>query len=512
MDLINKINAVWQKIGIVQRAMLAAVTMTFIAAAVFVTQWAQNPDLGLLYSNLTASEAGMIVEKVSEQGIAYKLKAGGTSVYVPFERIAELRLSLAKEGLPQDSQKGYSIFDNEKIGVSPIVQNVNLKRALQEELAKSIQMIEGVEYARVHIVSTKQSFLRPDDSDTSASVILKLRSGFGLSMTNIAAISHLVAGSVQSLKAENIKVVDNKGRLLSGSSDQAFGTGSGSMHDYKERVEQNLSAKVEQMLASVLGPGRASVRVSAVIDMTSSSIVTEKYDSAGKVPTKEEISKTVEKENTASSSGDNQQPLGNEKTDQTTLTEYLVGKTIEQKTELPGEIVSLAVAAFVDLSPYDQAAADGSETETTTQTGPVMAIADIEEVIRNSLGLKETDALKVVDTKFNRPVQAEEVVDEGPNWQLYMAIAKQGSVGLMVVCALIVLKIFSKGTKTSATELASVNANQIAGANGQMGMLPQGTGQTEQMFVLRQQIANAMQSNPDRAKQLFNSWVNQNGE
>ena len=514
MDLINKINAVWQKIGIVQRAMLVAVTLTFIAAAVFVTQWAQNPDMGLLYSNLNPDEAGMIVEKVSEQGIAYKLKSGGTSVYVPVERIAELRLTMAKEGLPKGSQKGFSIFDDEKIGVSPLVQNVNLKRALQEELAKSIQMIEGVDHARVHIVSTKQTFLRPTNTDTSAAVILKLRAGYGMSMVNIAAISHLVAGSVESLKPENITIVDSQGRLLSSNNEEGIGTGSGTVHDYKDRVEQNLSAKVEQMLATVLGPGRASVRVSAVIDMKSSNTITEKYDSQGKVPISEEITKNSEKENIATSDGTGQQPPGKETTDSIIKTEYLVGKTIEETMELPGEVVSLSVAAFVDLSPYEEASADGADTatETVTTAGPILTITDVEEVIRNSLGLKTTDALKVVDTKFNRPVQIEEIEDTGPNWQLYMALAKQGSLGLTVICALIVLKIFTKSSKSDSKTLASANLNQIAGGDGQMGLLAEGGGQTEQMNVLRQQIANAMQSNPDRAKQLFNSWVNQNGE
>ena len=151
-------------------------------------------------------------------------------------------------------------------------------------------------------------------------------------------------------------------------------------------------------------------------------------------------------------------------------------------------------------------------SETNVVITMVSDTPDVEEIIRNALGLNETDSLKVVDTKFNRPVEIVESIEEGPNWPLYMAIAKQGSLGLMAICALIVLKIFSKGSKPTGMTLAASNLDQLSGGSSQMSLLPGDTGQTEQMMLLRQQIATAMQSNPDRAKQLFTSWVNQKGE
>ncbi len=503
MDLINKLNLIWQKIGIIQRAMLVTVLLTFVAAAVFVAHWSQKPDLTLLYSNLNPEEAGKITEKIAEQGIAYELKAGGTSVYAPRNKIAELRLMMAREGLPEGSQKGYKIFDDEKIGISPLVQNVNLKRALQDELAKSIQTIDGVEYARVHIVEARQTFLRPDSSETTASVVIKLKAGYILSSANIAAISHLVAGGVSGLKSENVTLVDSNGRLLSSNSDNSLDTGTGSIHDYKDRVEQSLANKAEQMLISVLGPGRASVRVSATINLTSSSTVTERYDPSGKVPIKEEIKTLTEKEGAGDPSSDEQAGGGNEKTDKVILTEFLVGKTIEQKSELAGNIESLAVAAFVDLSSPEPA--EGAES--AAPAGEMMQIADVETIIRNALGLKESDSLKVVNTRFNRPDEI--VVDTAePKWQLYMDIAKQGSLGLMAICSIIVLKIFTRSPKPGSD---AVNSQQLSTSVNQTNLLSAGTGQSEQMMLLRQQITSAMQSNPERAKQLFNSWISQKG-
>src|SRR4030042_3027366 len=154
-------------------------------------------------------------QKISEKGIAYKIGNGGTTIDVPQEEVSQLRLDMAKAGLPESGQKGYGIFDDEKIGISPFVQSVNLKRALQEELAKSIQMIDGVTHVRIHIVSSEQTLFTSDSGKTTVSVVLRLKPGYRLSPVNIAAITHLVSGSVEGLTAENVTIIDSQGRLLS---------------------------------------------------------------------------------------------------------------------------------------------------------------------------------------------------------------------------------------------------------------------------------------------------------
>ncbi|MHC4510022.1 MAG: flagellar basal-body MS-ring/collar protein FliF, partial [Planctomycetota bacterium] len=185
-----------------------------------------------LYQELAPEEAAQITEKISEKGIAYQLRSGGTSIYVPKENVYQLRLDMAKEGLPAGEQGGYKIFDNEKIGVSPFVQSVNLKRALQEELAKSIQMVDGVEHARVHIVRSEQTLFTSEAGTTTASVVLRLKPGYRLSALNIAAITHLVSGSVEGLNSENVTVIDSQGHLLSGESDPTMASGAGTVQDY----------------------------------------------------------------------------------------------------------------------------------------------------------------------------------------------------------------------------------------------------------------------------------------
>jgi flagellar M-ring protein FliF len=267
MELLHKIALVWQKISLIQRALLAAVLVASAIVGSLLVHWARRPDMRMLYQDLTPGEAARITDKIAEKDIAYQLRDGGTTIYVPQERVYQLRLDLAKEGLPAGEQSGYKLFDDEKIGVSPFVQNVNLSRALQDELAKSIQMIDGVAHARVHIVNPEQNQFALEEGRTSASVVLRLNPGYRLSGVKIAAITHMVSGSVKGLKSEDVTVIDSQGNLLSGQNDSTLATGAGTVHDYKERVEQGLVKKAEDMLTMVLGPGRATVRVSAVVDM-----------------------------------------------------------------------------------------------------------------------------------------------------------------------------------------------------------------------------------------------------
>ena len=378
------------------------------------------------------------------------------------------------------------------------MQNVNLQRALQEELAKSIQMVDGVVHARVHIVSQDKTLFTSEADKTTASVVLRLKPGYKLSASSIAAITHLVSGSVEGLNAESVTVIDSQGRLLSSESQSALDHGAGTVQDYRERVEQHLRDKAEAMLTTVLGPGRAAVRVSAVIDMNSVNTVTEKYDPTGKVPTKEEITSGSETAASAGGAAGAAGTPGTTKKDETVVTEYEVGKTVKQEVILPGKIRSLSVAAFVDLS-----SPDANEAGAGGASATIMQVADVEDIIRNALGLEETDALKVVNVKFHRPAESF-VEEEASNWPRYIAIAQHASLGIMAICALLVLRIFKGAKKKAAAAMGE--AGQLSGAPGPAGLLPAGEASSEPL-VLRRQIASALQSNPERVKQLFYSWV-----
>ncbi|MHC4395203.1 MAG: flagellar basal-body MS-ring/collar protein FliF [Planctomycetota bacterium] len=501
MGFLQNISAVWRNVSLVQRALLIAIVLTFVIAGALLTRWMSRPDMGVLYSSLDPEDAGKVTDKISEKNIVYELRNGGTTIYVPKKDISQLRLDMAKEGLPSGSQGGYKIFDDEKIGISPFVQNVNLKRALQEELAKSIQMIEGVAHARVHIVNTRQTLFSSKGQQTTASVVLRLRAGFRLSAVSIAAVTHLVAGAVEGLKSENVTVVDSQGRLLSSESDQTMASGAGSVADYKERVEQNLTEKVEDLLIAALGPGRAAVTVSAIIDMNSINTVTETYDPIARVASKEEM-KTGTETGAGTAAAEGQTPIpGSTKEDETIVTEYKVSKTVEQRVELPGEIKSLQVAALVDLS-----VADANGVSTGGAAAKIMAETDVKEIIRNALGLKDVTGITVKDVPFYRPLESLAEEEESGGLDSIMAITEKASLGIMAICALLVLKLFSGAKKKAAGAVPA--AGQLPAGGEAAGLLPAGeaAGSSESL-VLRKQIANTLQSNPEQVKQLFASWL-----
>jgi flagellar biosynthesis/type III secretory pathway M-ring protein FliF/YscJ len=226
--------------------------------------------------------------------------------------------------------------------------------------------------------------------------------------------------------------------------------------------------------------------------MNSVSTITETYDPTAKVPIKEEIVSGSESD---AGSTRGQAAAGTTKKDETIKTEYQVGKTVKQQIVLPGEIRSLSVAAFVDLSVRDPnaAAAGGSPAL-------IMQVAEVEEIIRMALGLKETDSLKVVHAQFHQPAQPV-IEEEASTWPRYLALARQLSLGIMAVCALIVFRIFSK----ARGKAAAFQAGQLP-EGGDMGALP-GSSPAAEPVLLRRQITHALRNNPEQVRQMFLSWI-----
>jgi flagellar M-ring protein FliF len=511
IELQQKAVSAWQGISLIQKSLLIAFGLTFVIGGGLMFNWASQPDMKLMYSDLSPGQAGKITEILEEKNIPYEVSNGGTSIYAPSGKVDELRLTMAKEGLPESDQKGYSIFDNDKIGVSPFVQDVNFRRAIEDELAKSVQMLDGVTHARIHIVNSEKKVFGSKNKDGTASVALKLKPGYNLSSSTIAAITHLVAGGVEGLESKNVNVMDSEGRMLSQNTGDELNSSANTAADYRERIENNYSRKVEEMLTRVLGSQRASVKVSADIDMNSVSIVTEDYEPKG-VPTKEEI-QTENETGAPTYAEDGEQLPGMSKTSETITNEMKVGKTVREIVTAPGRVKSLKVAAFVDLSIKD---ANGQPTGEK-----IMEVTAVEQVIQNALGLEDSEDIEVVDVKFNQDEVFEEE-QEGLKLD-YVAIAGQASMGIMAICALLVLKMFGGGKNKAIQSVgrqlqSGEQLNEIESGAGNSGYLPEGQQQQPQQTsqqnqqqntagMLRDEIANAMKENPEQAKKLFANWA-----
>ncbi len=494
---IENLKRIWQATGLLQRVIIVTVLLALAAAGWVLFNWAGKPEMTLLYSNISREEAAKIVEKINDAGVPYELTDGGTTIKAPVDQVHSLRLKMASAGLPSGGRGGYEILDKEKIGASPFTQRVNYIRAVEGELAKSIELMEGVTQVRVHVVRPQSDIFAGAEQNASATVVVRIRPGWRLSPSNVAAIVNMVAGSVEGLSTEKVVVVDSGGRLLAGGDGQnEIASKAGTFLDYKSQVEQYLSEKAEQMLAAALGPGRASVKVNAVVDITNQEESTETYSPDNKVTVKEEI------QSSSSTPGGSEKTAGGSTREETITNEYMVSKTIKRVTDLPGEITSLSVAAMVDLS-ATKSEGEGGEEKNAQK---IMAVTDVEEIIRNALGLQDSDKLKVVETTFQKSAVAELPAQESGGLfssDFLLQLAERFSLGILVIGALILLRMLRGAkSKVAAGEQSSASALE-AGAAGRM--LPGAAEQNPEM--LRVRISQALQDNPDEVKRLFRKWA-----
>ena len=268
-EVSSQLKALYKGITPAKRLTLVAFVGITIVGLIFLMNWAGSPDFQVLYSNLGPEDGGAIVSALKEKRIPYKISSNGSSILAPSELIYDLRLELAANGLPRGSGVGFEIFDNAKLGMTEFVQNVNYQRALQGELSRTIDKIDGVESSRIHIVMPAKSLFIEEDTPATASVTLKLRSGRWLSKDQVQAIVHLVSSSISGLSPENITIVDNYGKMLSGTKDKS-GTGqvSSDQLGLQEKMEKSLENRIQTMLETVLGAGKAIARVSCSLDFT----------------------------------------------------------------------------------------------------------------------------------------------------------------------------------------------------------------------------------------------------
>ncbi len=268
------------------RRRLAVLGAAGLAVALAVWSWVSRPQFVPLYSRLDVQEAARVVEALQQAGVPYRLTGAGTTVEVPRDRVYAARLQLASQGLPRSGGVGFELFDRNSFGATELVQRVNLHRALAGELVRSIETLEAVESARVHLAIPEDRLFQDETTTPSASVVVALRPGASLSAGQVRAIRHLVASSVEGLSPERVTVVDTRGRLLSAGQEDPSGANAAQLGE-REQVEAALQQRVQGMLDQVLGPGRAIARVSAEVDFSRRQVEQESFLPDQRAPTSE---------------------------------------------------------------------------------------------------------------------------------------------------------------------------------------------------------------------------------
>ena len=262
-----------------QKVVAVLGTGALLLAGVMVFRWVSQPDYAPLFSNLSSSDASAVIDQLDTQGVKYKITNGGDTVMVPKNDVYTTRIKLSGEGLPSGSDGGYSLLDQQDLSTSQFKEQTDFKRAMEGELAKTIEAMDGVQSAVVHLaLPAKQVFADKQDPPT-ASVLVSTRLGSTLSPEQVQSVVHLVAASIDGMDPEKVTVADSTGKLLS-TNDSIGGGAASSRNQYVADFQNEKAAQVQALLDRVLGPGNSTVQVTADLNFDKTTTELRKYTPA----------------------------------------------------------------------------------------------------------------------------------------------------------------------------------------------------------------------------------------
>ncbi|AEG01336.1 flagellar basal-body MS-ring/collar protein FliF [Methylomonas methanica] len=255
-----------------QIGMMVALAVS-VAIGLAVVMWAQAPSYDLLFSGVAEKDAAEIVEALDKMGVEYKVEPTTGAVMVPAGNARELKLKLAAQGLPRSTSLGYEMLDKDSgFGTSKNVEMMRFQRALEGEIALTIQTIQNIRSAKVLLALPVQSVFVRERKKPSASVVVELYQGRTLEKEQIESIVHLVASSVPLMEAGQVTVVDQKGRLLNSKDTPEDISLTSKQFEYKKNIEEHLRGRIENILTPLVGNDGMRAQISADVDFT----VTEK--------------------------------------------------------------------------------------------------------------------------------------------------------------------------------------------------------------------------------------------
>jgi flagellar M-ring protein FliF len=443
----------------------AAAVMAIMAG---VWMWSQKPEYKVLFSNFTDKDGGAIVASLQQLNVPYKYADGGVAILVPAEQVHDVRLKLAAQGLPKGGGVGFELMENQKLGVSQFHEQVNFQRALEGEMARSIQSIAAVQTARVHLAMPKNTVFVREQQKPTASVLLNLHPGRTLDQQQVSAIVHLVASSVPDLPAKNVTVVDQDGNLLSNNDKQANSNVlDATQLKYVQELQQGIARRIESIITPIVGANNVRAEATADVDFSRVEQAAETYKPNGKPD-----AASIRSQQSSEASGPggagvggvpgalSNQPQANATAPvngqpapagtaaapaapapvpsvrKDSTVNYEVDKTIRYTQQPMGGLRRLSVAVVLN---YRTVAGKNGKPETRALTDDEKA--QITDLIKEAMGFSKErgDSLNVLNSPFVTPEQPAYV--EPPIWKNpeYIAMAKDGGRYLLLAAVLLYL-------------------------------------------------------------------------
>ncbi|MDP2110045.1 MAG: flagellar basal-body MS-ring/collar protein FliF [Thiobacillus sp.] len=517
-----------------QKIMLALGVAIAVAVMGAVWMWGQQPDYRVLFSNFSDRDGGAIVAELEKMNIPYKYAEGGGAVLVPADRVHDARLKLASQGLPKGGNVGFELMENQKLGSSQFVERVNFQRAMEGELARSIESVSAVQAARVHLAMPKDSVFVSEQKAPTASVLLNLHPGRVLDLQQISAIVHLVASSVPELPIKNVTVVDQHGNLLSETGKMASANGMDpSQIKYVQELQQNVVRRIESIITPIVGPDNVRAEATADVDFSRSQQAVESYK-PNQTPDAMAIrsQQTSESLNGSGNPGGvpgaltnqppapatapinapgqnaaapaNGAPATNTRKDATV--NYEVDKTIQYVQQGVGGLKRLSVAVVVN---YKQTIDKDGKTVMTPLTEA--ETVQITNLIKEAMGFnaERGDSINVVNTPFARAEP--EVIPELPLWKQPGVIQMALTAGKYLLMALALLILYLRVLKPMLKKLSEAMAQPPAShaqlqADAGMMALP-GQRNYQENLSRAQKMAS---EDPRVVANIVKTWVGSN--
>ena len=470
-----------RNLGPMRLAIMGAVVLGLVAFFIYLTTRLATPQMSLLFGDLDSSEATRITTYLQGQNIPYETQKNGSDIHVPSGKVGTLRLALAEQGLPAGGTIGYEIFDSaDALGSTNFVQNVNLVRALEGELARTIGSISTVRSARVHLVMPRRELFSREKQNPSASIVLKMKAAGRLGREQVAAIQHLVAAAVPGLAPNKISVVDNKGSLLARGFEEegALGAISAKADERRRSYQNRLARTVEELIERAVGFGKVRAEVQASMDFDRISTTEENYDPDGQVvrstQTIEENASSREAEPLPVSVVTNLPDGGGETGESASASSsenrvdetvnYEISKTITNHVRDTGIVKQLSVAVLVDGTySLDD---DGNRVYAPR---PEKEMEQIANLVRSAIGFDSGrgDAIEVINMQF---AGVEEEVEEAlvlffgldKNDMLRMAEILVLSIVAILVILLVVRPLLTRAFEAIPAAVSAAEGRLLA--------------------------------------------------
>ena len=494
-----------------QLVIVGLLSVLGLTGAVFFLKWVSAPTYGVLLAGLDAKDAAAVTAKLGEDGVPYRLEGGGSTVLVPQSVLDKERISVAAAGLPAGStQDGWAAFDKQGLTSSSFQQQVAYQRALEGTLAGTLQQIDGVRQAEVHLALPEKRLFTEDQEPARASVLVQTNGPLG--DEQVDAMTHLVASSVPSLAPKDVSITDGDGTLLTGN-----GTSSAKSEANRARYESELTAQVTTMLDTMLGPGHAVVRVNAEVDTASTTIDTTDYDPKRSVVLSERTAEEVYAPSdgatttggpvtSADATGQLPQATttttnkGNGYSKTESARQNGVSVTSTRKVLEPGGIRRLTVAVAVDAN-----AKNAPATE------------DVQAMVANAVGLDpgRGDSISVTQSPFLMAEEEAAAPEKGGASAGPVALATDhGPQVVGIVLLLLVALGFVRAVKNGVTTdvpadqlTAAVEAGRrqaLPGAAAALPSIPEQRSSTEDAL-------SALDENADEVANLLRGWLENTG-